>query len=273
MLSLTNYFPCEVIQGPLGRPKDFVSSDGDVLGPYTIDTIQRHRFGTRYLMCDGRVFKYGKAGATWNPDMGAHTYVGQHVAYTTVAKSTAVGAVQLKIDVAATDGAAAGGLISENELLNGHLLLFPHSSNTMLRRIEGNAAVATGGGEMLLEVDWPLNIATVVDVTHAEAMVNEYADVRNLTSGLRAVVGIPAVPATAGTFGFLQTWGPCWVAPQAEVGDAAHDIQCVFRHDGSIDEHDYSDANVAKQQHAGWVMSHATAGTQGAPFVFLQIGY
>lgn len=260
------------IFGPASMPQDKVSTAYD-LGIYAIDTVQRFRFGTRYLTDDGRVFKFGKAGGTLNPDLGCHSYVAQHVAYATVAASTAVGVIDFKIDVAASDGAAASGVIAVDELQGGYVIIFPHSSNSMHRYIEGNTVVASGGGEMTLTVDAPLNIATVVDVTHAECMASPYSDVRNLTTGLRSVIGIPTVPATASTYTWLQTWGPCWVAPQGEVGDAAHDAQVVFRHDGSIDEHDYSDAYVTKQQHAGFIMSHATAGTQGAPFIFLQISY
>lgn len=258
------------ITSPAAMPKDAVSSTGN-LGIYTIDTLQRHLFGTRYITWDGRVYKYAKAGATQIPNVGSESYVAQALAYATVASSTAIGAKKLIVDVAASDGPAADGLVLKDHFQGGYMIIFPGSNNCMNRLIEGNTAVASGGGECTFELDAPLNIATVVDVTAAEAMASPYADVRTGASDFRAIVGIPVAPATVSTYCWLQTWGPIWVSPQAEVGAGGSDLQAVFRHDGSLDEHDYSDSYTAKQQHAGFILSHATAETQGAPFLMLQI--
>ncbi len=238
--------------------------------PYGQDTVQKYPLGT-LLRLGGRTFAYAKASGTQNPDVGSHIAAGQHVSYTTIAASAAAGVTEVTVDIAATDGAAGNGVIAEDELVGGYLLVFPHSSNTFIRQIVGNTAVANGGGEMTVELDSPTPVAVVVDVTHCEAMSSPYLNVVSGNYPKAAIVGIPTYPATTGKFFWLQTWGPCWAAPQAEVGDADHDLNVVFRHDGSVDEYDYSDSYVTKQQQAGFVLTHASAGTQGAPFIMLQI--
>jgi hypothetical protein len=238
--------------------------------PYAQDTTQKYPLGTT-IRLNGRTFIYAKASGTQNPDVGSHIAAGQHMAYATVAASAAAGVTSITADFGATDGAAGDGVLAEDELVGGYLLVFPHSSNTFIRQIIGNTAVASGGGEVTIELDSPTPVAVVVDVSHCEAMASPYLNVISGNYPKAAIVGIPTYPATTGKYFWLQTWGPCWVSPQAEVGEADHDIQVVFRHDGSIDEHDYSDAYVTKEQHAGFVLTHAAAGTQGAPFIMLQI--
>jgi len=265
-------FASQKIVGSFANPLDFTGDS--ILGLYTAETVQRYRIGTRYETDDGRVFRYTNASATLNTDLLAQTAVAQDVAYATVAASTAIGATSLTIDVGAADGPAAGGLIAEDYLVGGYVIIFPHSENSMNRLILGNTAVATGGGECTLELDGPLNVATVVDVTHAECMASPYASVKASTTGdtARGFIGLPVVPATVGQYCWLQTWGPCWIAPQTDVGTGASNQQVVARYDGSIQAHDYTDTTYSdKQQHVGFVLSHATAGTQGAPFIMLQI--
>ena len=238
--------------------------------PYSQDSVQKYPLGT-LLRLSGRTFAYAKASGTQNPDVGSHIAAGQQVSFTTIAASADAGVLTLTLDVAATDGSAGDGVIAADALVGGYILVFPHSSNTFIRQIVGNTAVASGGGEMTVTLDSPTPAAVVVDVTHCECMASPYLNVVSGNYPKAAIVGVPTYPATTGKFFWLQTWGPCWVSPQAEVGEADHDLNVVFRHDGSIDEYDYSDTYVTKQQHAGFVLTHAPAGTQGAPFIMLQI--
>ena len=90
------------------------------------------------------------------------------------------------------------------------------------------------------------------------------------------IMGLPMLEATVNQFLWYQTWGPTWVAPQGTVGVGAHNVQGVFRADGTIQRHDPADGNAQYQQHAGFVMTipsvtHATPAGQAAPFIFLQI--
>jgi len=238
---------------------------------YTGDTTQHFPIGTLYRP-DERSFSYGMAGATLNSDLGCEPADYQHVGYVTVAEDTIVGATEVVIDVGAGHGAAADGVIGEDELFNGSIVIFDASSKAMNRRIVKNTAT-TGAGEMTVTMDHGLRVALVGNTDHAECVASRFLDVRVGASASKSIVGIPVFPATVGQFVWIQTWGPCWVAPQAAVGTGNNDRQVVFRHDGSVDQHDSTDAVVAMGQHAGWNMANAIGAGQGAPFIFLQISY
>jgi len=232
---------------------------------------QNYAIGTKREAPDGEEWYYGKAGGTINTDMGCWAYNHQHVPYTTVAATKAKGVTSVVIDVGATAGVASNGAIAANELVGGRIVFFPHSDNSFVRTITANTVVAAGGGEMTITLNKPTPVIITADVTHCEAMASPYLDVRTGNSGgIRPFLGMASVPATVGQFFWIgkNVWG--WLAPQAEVGVGDHDNEIVFRHDGSVDEHDYSDAYNAKAQHAGHVLTRAANGTQGAPFIALK---
>ncbi|KKL45752.1 hypothetical protein LCGC14_2352520, partial [marine sediment metagenome] len=129
----------------------------------------------------------------------------------------------------------------------------------------------TAGTTTLVVTD-PIPLALTTSDS-AEVMASPY---RNLTASISnkyAVMGMPTLAATSGQYLWIQTWGPVWIAPQAAVGSGGNNLLCIFRHDGSIDELDSSDANNSKGQIAGFVMAHASGGggTQGAAFIWLMI--
>lgn len=236
-----------------------------------ISATQLYPVGTKMLDGD-RVFYYAKASSVGvtNADLGVKNGYRQVVAYATVAAAAIKGAKTLVIDVAATDGIAGNGVIAEDELAGGYVVIFGHDSDAHTCRIRANTAT-TGAGEMTLTLQDEINATLVADSDHAECMHHWAYGCETNTDGEEPVVGVSHVVVTANYYFWLQTWGPCWLAPQGEVGDAANDHQVVFRHDGGIDEHDYSDAVVTKQQHAGFTLAHAVAGGQGAAFIMLQI--
>ncbi len=265
-------FPTTPIIGNVAGIRDL--SGNYNLSQYVRDTVQRHALGRRFITDLGSVFKHWGVGGTLNTDLLAQTITAQHMAYGNVAASTSIGDTKITLDFASDDGPGANGEIAEDEAQGGTLILFPHSENSMSREIRHNTVVAAGGGEITLTLDFPLNIATVVDVTHGEFMASPYWSVKASTTGdtARGFVGLPCAPGVSGEWGWGLTWGPCWVAPQGDVGTGASNIQVVARYDGSIQAHDYTDTTYSdKQQHVGFVLSHAYAGTQGAPFIMLQI--
>ena len=251
--------------------------EGGLLGGSTghrlweASTTKSYELGTRLTTPDGRVFKYAKAGATLVPNFGCQNYNTQCVAYANIAHVVAQYSKTITLDVAVTDGAAGDGAIAKNELRGGYFIIFPHDDNAINGMILTNTAIAAGGGEMTITVDIEMPTALTVDTDDIELMASPYEDVRSTNSDTKSIVGVPSVPATVGQYCWLQTWGPCWISPQAGAGAGAHDRQVVFRHDGSLDEHDYSDAYTAKQQHAGFVLANAAGAGQGAPFIMLQI--
>lgn len=236
---------------------------------YAAHDIQKHEIGLRYRM-DDRVFHYAYTSGTLNCDLGAKPYNQQIIAITTIAEDAIIGATFIVIDIQITDGNAGTGEIAKDALFGGSIIIFPHDSNSINRRIIGNTAVAAGANEMTVELDAGIPVALDADNDHAECMASHYSDVRTLTSPYRSVVGMPMVAASSQWL-WLQTWGPVWIAPQAEVSVSYNDRQVVFRHDGSIDQHDYSDTHTKYAQHAGFVLCNARGDTQGAAFIMLQI--
>jgi len=235
---------------------------------YAAHDTQEHEIGARYRM-DDRVFHYAKAGATLVPNLGCQVYNTQSVAYATIAAAASIGDTFVVIDVAATDGAAGDGVIAKDELFGGYIIIFPGSNRAINRRIIGNTAVDTD--EMTVELDAGIPIALDADTDYGECMASPYSDVRSTNSATKSIIGVPVVAATVGKYLWIQTWGPCWISPQAAVSVGNTNRQVVFRHDGSLDEHDYSDAYTTKAQHAGFVLANAAGATQGAAFIMLQI--
>jgi len=248
---------------------------------HQLSDLQRYPIGLKYPISDPldlRGFRYGQAGNQQIPDVGSHISQTQHCLWAVVA-DTPVGSYTVVVTVAATDGAAGNGAIGEDELAGGYCLLTPHVANHVMHRmIKGNTAVAAPGGAMTIRLDRPTDYILEL-VSHAECMANPYlllqqGGLGNL--GRQPIMGLPMVGAAVNQFLWYQTWGPTWVAPQGTVGVAVHNVQVVFRNDGSIQRHDPADAMAMYQQHAGFVMTipsvtHATPAGQAAPFIFLQI--
>lgn len=240
---------------------------------HQVSTTQRYPLGLKYPISnplDLRGFRYAKAGGTLNTDVGAKNALRQCVAYAEIAADALAGAKLVSLTVAASDGVNADGNIAANELLGGSIVIFTHAGYTVNRMIVGNTATV-GGGTMVVTIDKPLPCNLTATTMHGECMANLYLNVQTNIDNTMSVVGMPTMPATIGQYLWLQTWGPVWIAPQAEVSVGNNNRRVVFRHDGSIDEDDVSDANVSKAQIAGFVMANASGGGQGAAFIFLQI--
>lgn len=235
--------------------------------------IQRYPIGFKYPISDPldlRGFRYGQAGNTQIPDVGSHIALTQHVSWAVVA-DTAVGSRTVVVTVGAGDGALHDGAIALDELAGGYCVLTPHTANhTMHRLIKSNTAVAAPGGAMTITLDKPTDYILEL-VSHVEIMANPFLLLQQGNFPRQPVMGLPMVGATVNQYLWYQTWGPTWVAPQGLVGVGDHNVQIVFRHDGSIDRHNDDDAMLEYQQHAGFVLTIPNGAGQAAPMVFLQI--
>lgn len=234
-------------------------------------TTQKHVLGAGMELWDGRRFRYGMAGGTLNTDLGAKNSLTQALSYGIIGASAVLGATLITVTVGGSDGAAADGAIAANELVGGYVVCFPHSQDAFTRQITANTAIAAGGGTIVLTLDYGIPVALTITVDHGEAMHSPWYNLQTLTSTTTTVLGMPTWVATVGQYLWFQTRGPIWIAPQGAVSVGNNNRQVVFRHDGSIDEHDYSDAVVAKAQHAGYVIANASGGGQGAAFIYLEL--
>jgi len=243
---------------------------------HELSDIQRYPIGFGYPIAnplDLRRFHYGQAGNTQITDVGSHIALTQHVSWAVVA-DTPVGSRTVIVTVGAGDGAAHNGAIAADELAGGHCILTPHAANHAMRRmIKSNTVVAAPGGAMTITLDKPTDFILEL-VSHVECMANPYLLLRQGNFERQPIMGIPMMGATVNQFLWYQTWGPLWVSPQSAdplwVGVGNHNVNVVFRHDGTLQAL-VVDASVSQQQHAGFVMTIPNGAGQAAPFIFLQI--
>jgi len=227
---------------------------------------QHYTIGSR-MQVDDRVYHYGSAGATLNPGYGAKQVLPQHVAFAAIAGCTQ-GEYTVVVTVGATDGVLGGGVIGEDELLGGYIVIFTAGNNAINRRITANTAT-TGAGPMTVTVDrpWPVDVA---NTEHAECMCNPYLLVQTGNFPVASVMGMPQQIATINQYIWLQTWGPTWVVPGgAWIGN--DNRWAVFLGNGSIQEYAWGDALVQTAQTAGYILCNGQAGAGGAPFLQLML--
>ena len=229
-----------------------------------------------YMRLGNKEFIYAIAGNTLNPDMGALNELRQIVAYNDIARSYDAGVTEIIVDVAGTDGNLGDGDIAADELVGGEIVFFMHSENCFTRGIVSNTAV-DGGGEMTLVLDSPTPVAITENTHDMEIMANPYSSVTHSGGNDWAMVmGMPTVAAIVGQGLWLQVSGPSWVAPQDAVGAAAGVLEAIFRNDGSLEVRTADGVSDDKLngQHAGVIICTSRAGgSQGAPFIMLQIAH
>lgn len=241
---------------------------------YEISATQKHRLGTRLVRGD-KVYKYAKAIATFtSTKILARSYYHQHICYAAIQAASPIGSNLIYVTVGAGDGIANDGTFAAHALEGGSIVIFDATTSEWLNFgiVDNNAAVS--GGTMTITLDGDLPIATAVG-DYVEAMANPYMVTDVNTQDRYCFMGLPMrLMTTTYPYGWLQTWGPCWVNPQPLVGVSGPSqpvMEVVARHDGSIDVPIYNDANVRQAQRVGYVMTVAQDGTQGAPFIMLQI--
>ena len=251
----------------LGRDEGATVLNQDI---YELSATQKHRLGTRVRRGD-RVFRYAKAIETFTKTSTlCYSYYHQDIMYAAIATASPAGSDKIYVTVGAADGIANDGTIAAHALQGGHVVIFDATANeNMYFAIKDNNA-AVSGGIITLTLDGELPLATTITTYHVEVIGSPYRVGNGNPGGLRWWAGLPMrMATTTNPYLWLQTWGPCWAAPQSSVGASANHGTVVARHDGSLDVQDtggYSDAQIV-----GSVMSYAQDGSQGAPFIFLTI--
>ena len=236
------------------------------------DSSQEYDIGTAYMF-NGKAYYYAYTSAAANSRQGACTAYKQEVSQQLLGADAAIYAESITLTVAATDGIAANGAIAKDYLKGGSVVVFPSgsggSSYDFTRGIVSNAAVATSGGTMVVELDGGIPYALTAATSVAEAGASPWRAILNSTAAWMPKVGVPTCYAAAGKYVWVQTWGLCWVAPQTGIGTAGYH-HAIFKHDGSVEKITTVDLNHS-DQYAGWSSSWGAAGAQAAPFIFLMI--
>ena len=248
-----------------------------------ISATQNCRLGTRRVTWDGMVYRYTEAEATLKTTYLAHSSNSrQEVGYSIVTTGALAGANSIIFTLDGSDGDGSGGL-AVNYLADGFICIDMGQTNAdalYQMRIKSNTAV-TGGGACTVVVDGVFPLA-VTDAMYVEAMASPYKGLTNegLTGKHVSYMGLPQRAATTSyPYSWILTWGPCWVTPNnglatVNLGNSDYVSQVVAHptvYGGSVGAHDDGYALSEYMQHVGFVLSWAQAGTQGAPFIMLQI--
>jgi hypothetical protein len=242
-----------------------------------IDSSQLYDIATKWVY-NGKVYHYAYAAGTIGGNMGAKIKDPQLVSQETVGAAAAIYATQLTITLDTTDGTDYDGNIAANYLKGGNVVVFvtAGATYTFVRGILRNTAVTgSAGGTSVLTLDAPIPVA-VDAAAVAEADASPWAAIvpntgTKLQDNLVSCCGVPTVRLTSGHWGWVQTWGPCWISPAASLGDnTTSNRGAWFQGDASLADGAATDTH-GLQQYAGWVMNNDKGAGQGAPFVYLQI--
>lgn len=227
----------------------------------------KYNIGDRVVLPDGRVFRYAKSGSALNVDVGCSFAEDEVETYRTVLTATAVGDTSITID------GNSHAELTKDELRGGYVIVYHTGGggDTQFRGIIGNDAAAANA-DFTIYLDGPLDHATIAATTGIEVFYNPYA---NLTASLhtkQSKAGKPAIQvAAANTYFWVQTWGPCWLAPQLTSFGDNNDRAGYWRHDGSIEgeiANTSKDVNLNSTQYAGFLINE---GLTSGPLFMLQV--
>jgi len=240
------------------EPHDFTGDN--LLGIYTKEATQRYVYGVRHITWDGRVFKYFNAGAACYTGRGS-IFAGTYSFAGTCSGAVAVGAKEIKFTYA-----QAGAYFAEDVLAGGFITMYggtPTDADCPHRMIVGNTLSNANSPVLTLYLEAPLD-RIVNDAQFCEVYPNPYADLRYTTGTTgNSFAGLAArYMDTAGEKGWVQTWGPIWVAPHT-VTAAMRNV--FFQGDGALH---CSETHVATLQLAGFVIPPAM---DAGPLIMLQI--
>jgi len=204
---------------------------------YSQTATAQYPIGTRFVN-GNRTYHYG--------------YFGTAVTYNTTAVGN-YGAFLLSwsnsYDTAYTSGSTnkvkvdgtSDGVPIAHALAGGYLFIWASTAIGRIQmRVVDNLAAESASPysvELELEQNIPIDIAAN---TAFEVYANQYADMRTAWAGAQsgdymAFVGLPTTIVTAERYGWVLTWGPCFiVAAGTETGADSYDRQLVFMSDGSV---------------------------------------
>lgn len=231
-------------------------------GPYGTGTVQKFELGTRYRQ-DDRVFHYCHAGGALNPQRAAFDRNAWFASNTVAA--TVVGQMYVVITTGATSGSVTAGFGLKNLMVGGYYVQ-PDGTNKTFRRITGHEA-GPSGSTIKVYLDGPLTRA--LPASYAEWMPNPYLNLRQPGGTFRTVMGIPNVVIASGSYGWIQTWGPCWMALNTILDfGASYNNEAEFTEGGNLTDFG---TNTGAQR-AGYIIGTRSSGNwANPPFVYLQI--
>ncbi|KKL86944.1 hypothetical protein LCGC14_1939670 [marine sediment metagenome] len=253
-------FP-NIVTGTLRIDPD--GKDTTEFGVYSTGTVQQYELGTRYRV-DDRVWRYAKAGASLNPQKGSFDQT-EWFAENTV-KASSIGDMYVEITTDSTSGNVTNAFGVANNMVGGYLSQ-PDGTNSQFRRIVGHDKGASGA-TIKVYLDGPLTRDMLTN-TFCEWQPNPYLNLKQSNGNRRAAMGVPTTVIASGSYGWVQTWGPKWVAQFAGADFGGnYDQMATWTEGGNITDAD----NNTNSQIAGFIMGIRLFGDwQNPPFIFLTI--
>ncbi len=241
------------------------ATDTTRFGVYSTGTVRKFILGTRYRIGD-RVYKFGRGGAAIVPRYGAKNFGASNNITGGVVSARSIGDTWIDILLDGTTG-ASGWFGTKNNMVGG-MVVMATGDPEMMRHITGHEKGATGA-TIKVYLDGPLIRAT--DATQMlEVIQNPYFNLRQTNNNFTSVMGLPTAKVASESFGWMQTWGGCWIVPALPVADTAQWREVYFGGDGSILGSEDSTAETGLQR-AGFVIDNTSPGSDNPPFIFLQI--
>jgi hypothetical protein len=253
-------------------------------------TTKEFPLGTRYIKNDGRVYRYCYFNGDADPEWGAYkakktntvavaptqaTAAAQAAAYPgeTLAAGV-VGSSYVTVTIDTEIGILTTGVLTEDELVGGYIVVGNGSNqHPQMRMIVSHPALASTGGSLTVKLDEPLITAVTAATTTIELMESPYYCIKADGSGGDYVsfIGIPAAEFSDGEYGWVQTWGPCWITSNSVTCDSARDRTIVFVGNGSV-ESSNDETMEDGFQIAGYALDASSSGGSNAPMVMLTLG-
>lgn len=253
-----------------GQEVDGSTGPGNLKIPniFEEDSSPLYPIGTRLVLGD-RVFRY-----SYFPEAITYAHAGV-ISYTGKIGSAVdsydaeqpAGTYEFKVNGTST------GTPALNYYAGGYILIGT-AVNAVVMRILKSTASALGDATypliqtviLTLEQGIPDAIAANTD---CDIFPNHYADVRMAfgsvnTANMKPFVGIPPRIFTAVRYGWIQTWGPCFIVHNVAdaIGDTSFWRQVTFVGDGSLEALHESIGDTQSNQIAGYTMAIGGAGSE-----------
>lgn len=242
-------------------------TDVTQFGVYSTGTVQKHEIGLRHRIGD-RVFRYGKAGGILTASKAAFN---NNVFFSSggLIGAGTIGDMEVTLELDATSEVASA-FGTKDQMVGGYFLQ-PDTTNCQFRIIKGHG-IGVSGAKIKILLDGPLT-RNFVATSICEFGRNPYTNLIVNADQLGSAMGIPTTAIASGSYGWVQTWGPCYITPQASMGDRINERTAYFRGDGTINDFDGITNEETGHQVAGFIIGKNVEGSTwyNPPFIWLQI--
>ena len=245
-------------------------------GTRAASLTQVYNLGTKRVMPDGRVFRYIKAATALVPEFAAcfnFETSGSAVAPAQASGAGTVGSSTVTFTAPAGWGPNGSGILAANDLAGGHIVIGNGTNqHPQCRLITASTALATNGGLVTVTLDEALDTVVTVGITNIEVMMSPWllSNGNAVNSQFVTFRGVPAVSIASGSYGWVQTQGPCWITSDGATGKVAWDHRLLFEANGSVKSASTA-TSAGLQQLAGYAVDKSDSSNGNAPFIDLQL--